>query len=169
MIGKVGKPLKFKTVKKLQDAIDEYFLFCDNRISHFYSAKADGVVDVSDPAPYTMSGLARALGISRQCLMEYSHRGKYGDAVKKAREKVHEDVETRLMEKNAVGAIFNLKNNFGWKDRTELEHFGGLEIDKKISDKELDARIRTQFEKYAPRRKRKTISTSNGKGTSQSK
>lgn len=125
---KVGKPLRFKTPEELQDAIDEYFAFCDNRISTFYSAKADGVVEVLDPAPYTMAGLARVLGISRQCLSEYSHREHYGDAIKAAREKVHEDVERRLMEKNATGAIFNLKNNFGWRDSSQIEHSGSMKV-----------------------------------------
>lgn len=112
----VGRPLKYKTVEELQSAIDEYFAYCDNRIVSFYSAKAEGVVEVNDPAPYTMAGLARVIGLSRQALSEYSHKEQYGDAIKEARLRVQEDVETRLMEKNATGAIFNLKNNFGYTD-----------------------------------------------------
>jgi hypothetical protein len=116
------KQLKYKTVKELQDKIDEYFMFCDNRIQHVYSPKAEAVIEVIDPAPYTMSGLARCIGLSRQALCEYSHKESYGDTIKEAREKVHEDVETRLMEKQATGAIFNLINNFGWKDMRNVDH-----------------------------------------------
>src|SRR5690606_32019794 len=100
---------KFKNVQELKDAIDEYFEWCDNRIQHVYSPKAEAVIEVINPAPYTMAGLARRIGLSRQGLMEYKGKGdKYSDAIKAARDKVQEDVETRLMEKNATGAIFNL-------------------------------------------------------------
>lgn len=125
MTESVGKPLKFKTVKELQDVIDEYFNFCDNRIQHIYSEKYDKVIEVINPAPYTMAGLSRRIGISRQCLNEYSHKDQYGDSIKAAREKVHEDVENRLMEKQATGAIFNLTNNFGWKDMRNIDHTSG--------------------------------------------
>lgn len=119
---KVGKPLKFKTVKDLQDAIDEYFSYCDNRIQHIYSPKMEKVIEVIDPAPYTMSGLARHIGIDRRTLLDYAHRDEYLPTIKAAREKVHEDVETRLMEKQATGAIFNLTNNFDWKDMRNIDH-----------------------------------------------
>jgi hypothetical protein len=116
-----GRPLKFETVEDLQQAIEEYFDYCDNRIQHVYSPKQEKVIEVIDPAPYTMSGLARHIGLSRQGLLDYANRDQFLDAIKAARERVHEDVESRLMEKNATGAIFNLKNNFGWKDKTEQD------------------------------------------------
>lgn len=115
-----GRPVKFKNVQELQDAIDEYFNWCDNRIMHVYSPKAEAVIEVINPAPYTMAGLARRIGLSRQGLMEYKHKNaEFSDAIKAARQRVEEDVETRLLEKNATGAIFNLKNNFGYKDVKE--------------------------------------------------
>jgi hypothetical protein len=121
MANPVGKPLTFKTVKAMQDCIDEYFDWCDNRIKNIHTKEGDDVA-ITHPAPYTMSGLARRLGLSRQALMEYSHRDKYGDAIKAARERIQEDVETRLMEtSNQTGAIFNLKNNFGWIDKQQQD------------------------------------------------
>jgi len=122
----VGRPLKFKTVEELQDAIDDYFDYCDLRTKKVWSSEKDKEYMISDPAPYTMHGLARALGLSRQALMEYSHRDQFGDAIKAARERVAEDVETRMMDGKAQsGAIFNLKNNFGWKDKTERDLTSG--------------------------------------------
>lgn len=120
-MSKVGRPLKFKTPGELQVAVDEYFDWCDNRIQHVYSPKAEAVIEVINPAPYTMSGLARRVGLSRQGLIDYKRRDQFLDAIKAARERVHEDVETRLMEKQATGAIFNLKNNFEWKDQTHTD------------------------------------------------
>lgn len=119
---KVGKPLAFKSVEELTKKTEEYFDYCDNRVKSAYVEKLGGNVDISDPAPYTMSGLARYLGIDRDTLINYSHKEEYFGTIKAARMRVHEDVETRLMEGKAqTGAIFNLKNNFGWKDKTESE------------------------------------------------
>jgi DNA-binding XRE family transcriptional regulator len=118
----VGRPLKFKTVEELQTAIDEYFNFCDNRLVNGWDNKTNEQFSFISPAPYTMSGLARRIGISRQGLIDYENRDEFLDAIKEARERVHEDVETRLMEKAPTGAIFNLKNNFKWKDESKVEN-----------------------------------------------
>ena len=118
----VGRPLQYKTLGDLQSAISEYFSYCDNRTKSVFVKDLGDNIEVSMPAPYTMSGLARKLGLSRQALNEYSHREQFGDAIKEARDRVQEDIETRLMEtSNQSGAIFNLKNNFGWKDKTEQD------------------------------------------------
>jgi len=130
-----GPPMKYQTTEAMQVAIDEYFDFCDNRIEKIYSAKADGVIEIFNPAPYTMSGLARRLGLSRQALSEYKKLELFGDTICEAREKVHEDVENRLMEKNHAGAKFNLLNNFGWRDRTEYKiSVGSIDTREKIKD-----------------------------------
>jgi hypothetical protein len=121
-----GRPAKFESVEELQSAISDYFDYCDNRIQQVYSKKSDGVIEIVNPEPYTMAGLALAIGLSRQGLMEYKNKSKeFSDAIKKARDKVHMDVERRLMEGNSTGAIFNLKNNFGWKDKTETDITSG--------------------------------------------
>jgi hypothetical protein len=125
---KVGRPLKFKTVEELQEAINDYFDWCYNRTKRIWDDKEQAEKLVSDPAPYTMSGLARRIGLSRQGLIDYENRDAFLDAIKEARERVHEDVETRLMEKAPTGAIFNLKNNFGWKDSKELTGKDGKDL-----------------------------------------
>lgn len=117
----VGKPLRFKTVQELEIAIDDYFNECDNRLKEIHNKEGESVA-VTLPEPYTMAGLAYALGISRQTLIDYKNRDEYLDAIKKARARVERDVERRLLETpNQTGAIFNLKNNFGWRDKTEIE------------------------------------------------
>lgn len=138
--------LKYKTLEELQAAIDEYFAWCDNRVQKVYSAKNDGVVEIYDPAPYTMSGLGRRIGLSRQALSEYKKRDDYGDAVVEARNRVHEDVETRLMEKNAVGAKFNLINNFGWKEKTENEQ--KIDLTSKGEAITPNEGLRTEFAEF---------------------
>ena len=59
-----GPPLKYKTVEKIQKAIDEYFEFCDNRLVKGYDNKTNTQFAYISPEPYTMSGLAYALDLS---------------------------------------------------------------------------------------------------------
>lgn len=123
-----GRPPIYKTVEELQKIIDEYFDWCDNRLVKGFNDKTGQEFAYLNPAPYTMSGLARRLGLSRQALNEYSHKDKFGDAIMRAREKVQEDIETRLMEtRNEKGAMFNLTNNFGWKQKNETDITSGGE------------------------------------------
>ena len=116
-----GRPLLFKTAEELQDKIDEYFDFCDNRIQQVYSKKQDAVIEIINPEPYTIAGLAYAVGIDRKTLWNYSKKDEFFHTIKRARDKVQTDVERRLMESNPTGAIFNLKNNFDYKDKIETE------------------------------------------------
>jgi len=115
---KVGQPLKFKTPEELERKINNYFDKCDKRKKEIINKKGE-LVYISSPEPYTMSGLAYSLGVDRETILNYAKREEYFGTIKLARAKVHCDVERRLMEFNSTGAIFNLKNNFGWKDKTE--------------------------------------------------
>lgn len=118
----VGRPLLFKNAEDLEKVIEEYFDYCDNRTKKMWVEKTQTEIMISDPAPYTMSGLARRIGIDRDTLLRYSKKDEFYGTIRAARERVHEDVETRLMgTRNEKGAAFSLKNNFGWKDKTEQD------------------------------------------------
>ena len=124
---KVGRPVLYETEEQLQKIIDEYFEYCDNRAVKAVN-KDGNEYFISSPAPYTMSGLARRLGMSRETLVQYSKKEEFSDAIMRARDRVQEDVENRLMEtKNEKGAIFNLTNNFGWRTKTETDITSGGE------------------------------------------
>jgi hypothetical protein len=122
---KMGRPPLWKDAETLAAAIEEYFEWCDNRIQQVYDKKSGSVIEIINPMPYTMSGLAYYLHMDRRTLLDYS--SKTGDpdfspTIKAARNRVALDVENRLMEGgNATGAIFNLKNNFGWKDVSQQD------------------------------------------------
>ena len=95
--------LKYKTQEQLQEGIDAYFAKCDE-----------------DGRPYTMSGLALALGLDRKTLVNYSERDLFSTQIKNAKAKVEEQLEESLYRLgNNSGIIFNLKNNYGWADKTE--------------------------------------------------
>ena len=98
--------MKYKTQEKLQKGIDKYFKDCDK-----------------NEKPYTMSGLAYSLGIDRVTLINYGKRDLFFTQIKDAKAKVQAQLEENaLMGKgNAVFTIFNLKNNYGWTEKQEIE------------------------------------------------
>ena len=137
----VGRPLKFKNLPALRRAIVKYFRDCDphpSEVDEIVKDKETGKQKVvkkkiiTDQVPYTITGLALALGTSRQTLLEYEGevegRGDnvpgYADAIKDAKLKCEQFAEGRLFGgSNVAGPIFNLKNNYrNWKDKTEIDH-----------------------------------------------
>lgn len=141
MANAVGRPKLFKAAEDLQEVITEYFEWCDNRIQQVYSKKADSVIEIINPAPYTMAGLARRIGMDRKTLFNYSKDDAFFPTIKAARDKVQEDVEIRLMESAATGAIFNLKNNFGYVDKTEQD----ITSNGETVSQPVDANLLTNF------------------------
>ena len=100
---KGGRPLKFKTVKALQEAIDKYFADCEEM-----------------GEPLTVTGLAIALKTTRETLMDYQEKDGYSDAVKMAKLKIENAYEKRLIARGNGGDIFALKQ-FGWTDKQETK------------------------------------------------
>ena len=102
----VGRPKLFKTPEELEEKINTYFYQCKE-----------------EERPYTMSGLAFALGIDRKTLINYGKDEEFFHTIKRARDFVEQYVEERLLTQSGVttGVIFNLKNNFDWKDKQEID------------------------------------------------
>ena len=101
-----GRPPLYKNKKQMQDIIASYFL------SVTYEDPDTG----KKTCRPTMAGLARSLGMCRQSLLNYSEKDEFLDTIKEARLRVEEALEDRLFDPSPTGVIFNLKNNFGWKD-----------------------------------------------------
>lgn len=128
---KGGRPLKFKSVDELDQAIAAYFDMCD---PHTEQRVVEAGVNergetifvkravLTEQKPYTVSGLARALGIHRETLINYGERDEFSDSVRAAYERCHEFAESQLYGKASSGAAFSLKNNWGWRDRQEVDH-----------------------------------------------
>lgn len=117
-----GRPPKYNKKEELQKKIDLYFKNCD--LMH---------------EPYTVTGLALALDMSRQDLINYSKKDEFFDTIKKAKMKVEVYLEKRLIiDSSTTGIIFNLKNNYGWKDKQENLNVGISYEDyiKKAEDEE---------------------------------
>lgn len=100
-----GRPMKFKTPSEIETKANEYFTMCD-----------------ANDKPYTITGLAMALDTDRQTLINYENRDEFFDTIKKMKQKVENYAEERLFNGgNTAGVIFNLKNNYGWVDKQEVE------------------------------------------------
>lgn len=132
-----GRPPKYKSVPELQKLIDEYFESCwAQKIDMFgtplylkdKSGRKTEVPVMIQVRPYTITGLALAIGTNRQTLLNYETNDKFLDTIKRAKERCQTYAEESLfIGKNPTGAIFNLKNNYrDWKDKTETEHSGNL-------------------------------------------
>ncbi len=103
----MARPKLYDNAKDMQDIIDKYFEECDEK-----------------GKPYTMSGLAYALDMDRKSLLNYSKDELFFPTIKKAKEKVEQQLEENaLMGKaNSTFTIFNLKNNYGWRDTVEVKN-----------------------------------------------
>lgn len=71
--------------------------------------------------PYTVTGLAMALNTTRETLLDYQGKKKFSDTIKRAKLRIENYNEMQLYGKNVTGVIFNLKNNYGWQDRSQVE------------------------------------------------
>ncbi len=122
--GNPGTTKRYNNTKDLQEAIIKYFEFCETNKKHL-----------------TMTGLAIALGFrSRSSLVNYEKEDGYEfayDVIQYAKMRIEEYTEQRLHDQrtNIVGAIFSLKNNWGWADKQEIKmdsrtlQFNGFEIE----------------------------------------
>ena len=114
------KPTKFQDAKKLQKIIDKWFEDC----------KENNIIP-------TVTGLAVALDTSRKVLLDYENfcdntdtlksldesvKREISNTIKRAKAKIEAGYEQQLLKaKNPAGAIFILKNNYGYKDKQEIE------------------------------------------------
>lgn len=108
----MGRPRKYETVEELEYVIDGYFATCMATEIH-----------------PTVTGLALALDLDRRSLVNYGEREEFMPAIKRARARVENYIEQTLLEgKATAGAIFNLKNNFGWIDEKQHNVSGELGV-----------------------------------------
>jgi hypothetical protein len=98
---KVGRPLKFKSLKDLEDKIADY-------------------LENTPKTEWTITGLAIALDTFRSVLCDYEEKDEYSNTIKKAKQMIENSYELDLKKHGRTGTIFALKN-FNWKDKIEQE------------------------------------------------
>lgn len=104
-MGKVGRPLKFKSNKELQEKVDAYFKWADDN-NH----------------PYTITGLALYLDCDRQQIINAEKRPEFFYTIQRARDRIQAENEEKTMmgKYNTAFMIFSFKNNYKWSDRQDI-------------------------------------------------
>ena len=114
-----GRPPLYNSVEELEKLIQKYFDDC-----------------IRDKRPYTMSGLAYSLGMDRTTLIRYGKDERFYNSIKRAKQFIEQSLEERLIATSgmATGIIFNLKNNYGWRDKQEIDADVKTEIRVELDD-----------------------------------
>jgi hypothetical protein len=103
-----GRPRLYNSAEEVQEIVDKYFAELDDEIP-------------------TMAGLALELGMSSRSLRNYAKEQEFFPTIKAARQKVEKAWESALI-RGGSGPIFWLKNNAGWRDKTERDVNHGGEV-----------------------------------------
>lgn len=131
-----GRPRKYNDAKVFAAKVDEYFLHCDNTMISYGTNK--GVIEIR--TPYSVLGLCDFLGITRDTLCEYEKLDLFSDTIMRAKQKMELDksIGGLIGKYNSQFTMFDLKNNFGWKDKTETEltgaNGGAIEINVSVGE-----------------------------------
>lgn len=124
-----GRPREFESPEEMQKAIDEYFESC-----FITATNSEGEEYQKRIRPWTISGLAVALGVDRRTILNYEneYEDEFFRTIARAKAKIEMYAEEQLFrgQGKTSGVQFNLKNNFNWKDKQEhdIQHSGGVEI-----------------------------------------
>ena len=127
-----GRPKKY-TKKGLEKAVEGYFASISRKVRVL---DEDGEAVCNDAGesiwvteyvrPPAVSGLCLYLGIDRSTWRNYADRAlhpEFQEITAYARMRMEAYLEEQLLtrEKNVQGLIFNLQNNYGWREKREVE------------------------------------------------
>lgn len=104
---KGGRPKKYTNVEDMQRDIDKYFSSCFKPVVKYNKDKAkfetikddDGNPVLEQFKPFTVTGLADALDMSRQSLLNYEEDELFFDTIMRAKRKCELYAEERLFDK----------------------------------------------------------------------
>ena len=127
-----GRPKKY-TKKSLREAVDGYFASISRKVrvldddgEAVYNDVGDSIWVTEYIRPPSVSGLCLYLGIDRSTWQNYADRElhpEFAEIIAMARVRMEAYLEEQLLtrEKNVQGLIFNLQNNYGWREKREVE------------------------------------------------
>jgi hypothetical protein len=119
-MAKRGQPPKYETPEQLQAKIDEYFLKGMNMRKVVVGPPNAKRIEVM--AMPTITGLVLYCGFcDRNSFYMLEKLPDFTNTIKSARTRIEQNYEEELISGLGAGAIFALKN-FGWVDRTEIDH-----------------------------------------------
>ena len=85
-----GRPMKFQSPEELESKIDSYFDYCESRTKKEVVKTRDyyEVIDLPDPIPYTVYGLADFLDCDADTLLNYQTRDTFSVLIARAKSKI---------------------------------------------------------------------------------
>jgi len=135
-----GHPPKYKDPEEMQRIIDDFFESCRGEVLKDKDGETVfnkfGEPVIINQKPPTVTGLSLALGFNgRQSLLNYEDKVEFMDTVTRAKSRCQEYAEIRLYDRDgANGAKFSLQNNFGWKERSEVDQTTTQTITIRVED-----------------------------------
>lgn len=118
-VNKGGRPFKFTDPDKLDEQIEDYFIWCEKNKK---IPTVTGLAVHLDTDRLTLLHYENSLDNPSYDKLDYDVKVKLINSIKRAKQRVESEYEQALFNKNsAVGAIFTLKNNYKWVDKQEVE------------------------------------------------
>jgi hypothetical protein len=111
------RPEKYSPEELLQEA-QNYFKNCEKTIISFDKTNLKTITK-----PKTLSWLCLWLKVSKDYISEKAKSDNFSETIKQIRLEVENNIEEWILQwsYNPTSWIFNLKNNFDWKDKTEVD------------------------------------------------
>ena len=108
---KAGRPKSFNNVKELNDKIESYLMYQEEK-----------ELPITMLSFYVYCDICKDTG-SLYVKGEYDdENNSFSDALKKLRAKCEAYAESQLYSnRNTAGIIFSLKNNYNWRDKQEID------------------------------------------------
>ncbi len=146
-----GRPKKY-TVKRFREAVDSWFrsITVEIEVNDLINLDGEPITKRIYAVPPTISGLCLKLGIDRRTWQNYAdpeQNPKLAEICADVRLRIEAYLEEQLLTrvKSLQGIIFNLQNNYGWRERHE--HAQTVELGQKT--RETMAQNLTLDEKFA--------------------
>lgn len=157
----VGNKRKYETPEEMAKIVDDYFRSCEGPTYNKYGVKILG--DNGKPLirivkPPTISGLARALGLTRYSLLRYRDFAIQGNLplefayiVSEARSRVEEYAEMRLYDMEGTrGANYVLEKGFNWRSAKDDQDMEIARRKFELQKEEHDEKMRLMKEGIDP-------------------
>ncbi len=145
---KTGRPKKYKSKKALSDAVERYFRSISRTIpardgygSIIRNDDGEEIRVLEYIRPPSISSLCLYLGIDRSTWQNYCDGELHPEfqsvtALTRARIEAYLEEQLLTREKGVQGIIFNLQNNYGWRQKQEVEL--GTETRKSVERQKMN-------------------------------
>lgn len=164
------RPLKFENPKELENLLNDYFdsITIDEPRTHSVFDKTwidkdwneysifktvptlnnlwEQIIDKTYISIPSILWMCEYLDIHRSTLIEYEIKKEFSNTIKKAKQRIEQYNSDELFrDKNVTGIIFNLKNNFWWVDKQEIDNTNtNIDATESLND-EQKRKIATRY------------------------